>query len=97
MPDLDVKLHDCAVTQAQLAQQLHSTIPATGNVVAYLTLHLQNQCVYFAACLTAWGLLCRYVYIVDSQNRVRWSASGRAEPTEAKAFIECTNELLGDT
>ncbi|CAK0787681.1 hypothetical protein CVIRNUC_010903 [Coccomyxa viridis] len=37
-----------------------------------------------------------YVYLVDSKNRIRWSASGKASPDEAQAFIECSKELIRD-
>jgi hypothetical protein len=65
-------------------------------VVLRLTLHLQGHNVCSGDFLTARLRLRRYVYLVDSQNRVRWSASGRAEPAEANAFIECTHELVED-
>jgi len=43
------------------------------------------------SCILLW---CRYVYLVDSKNRVRWSASGKASLDEAQAFVEQSKELF---
>mmetsp|Transcript_443 Transcript_443/g.840 ORF Transcript_443/g.840 Transcript_443/m.840 type:complete len:244 (+) Transcript_443:62-793(+) len=38
-----------------------------------------------------------YVYLVDSQKRVRWRGCGQAKSDEIKTLIECTSQLLRGT
>ncbi len=39
-------------------------------------------------------IVCRYVYLLDQHGKIRWRASGRAEPDELKSLISAAENLV---
>lgn len=48
----------------------------------------------FAVAVGATNKYTGYVYLLDSQNRIRWRASGGSEPSDMETLLRCTKLLI---